>query len=103
LIEKNGKLDNTQKMGTNGSKKIGHMEPIQKQILDLLVQYKDGLTAEEIRGRTTVNEKSVTVSLSELRKKRLIYAVDEQREDRIWRTRYFLRSEILKSNSTKVV
>jgi transcription initiation factor IIE alpha subunit len=103
LIEKNGRLGNTQEMGTAGNKKVEHLESIQKQILDLLAQHKDGLTREEICERSTITEKSVKASLSELRKKRLIYAVDEQRRNDIWRTRYFLSSEISKSNSTKVV
>jgi transcription initiation factor IIE alpha subunit len=103
LIEKNGRLGNIREMGTPGNKKVEYLESIQKQILDLLAQHEDGLTREEICERSTITEKSVRVSLSELRKKRLIYAVDEQRRDDIWRTRYFLSSEILKSNDTEVV
>jgi transcription initiation factor IIE alpha subunit len=103
LIEKNGRLGNIREMGTTGKKKVEYLESIQKQILDLLAQHKDGLTREEICERSTITEKSVKASLSELRKKRLIYAVDEQRRNDIWRTRYFLSSEILKSSDTEVV
>jgi transcription initiation factor IIE alpha subunit len=101
LIEKNGRSGNTREMGTPGNKKVEHLESIQKQILDLLGQHKDGLTREEICERSTITEKSVKASLSELRKRGLIYAVDEQRRNDIWRTRYFLSSEILKSNDTE--
>jgi transcription initiation factor IIE alpha subunit len=89
---------------TNLEPEIEGLEPIHRRVLELFLEHKDGLTVQEISEMDLkIDTKTLSKCLSELRKKRLIYAVDEQRRNDIWRTRYFLRSEILKSNSTEVV
>jgi predicted transcriptional regulator len=83
---------------------IQKLNPTEKKILELLLEDKNALTVQEISEiELGIDAATISKCLVKLRKKKLIYAVDEQREDRIWGSRYFLRSEILKSNKMKVV
>jgi hypothetical protein len=83
---------------------IEGLEPIHRKVWELFLGYNNELTVQEISEvEPVIDTETLSRCLSELHKKRLIYTGDEQREDSIWRTRYFLRSEIQESNDTKVV
>jgi predicted transcriptional regulator len=77
------------------------LEPIHRRVLKLFLEHKDGLTVQEISEiGLKIDTETLNRCLSELHRKRLIYAVDEQREDGIWKKRYFLRSEISRAKDT---
>jgi transcription initiation factor IIE alpha subunit len=104
MLRNNKQYESGPEPDTNPEPEIEGLEPIHRRVLELFLEHKDGLTVQEISEMDLkIDTKTLSKCLSELRKKRLIYAVDEQRRNDIWRTRYFLSSEILKSNDTEVV
>jgi sulfur transfer protein SufE len=104
MLRDNKQYESDPKLDTNLETEIEGLEPIHRGVLELFLEHKDGLTVQEISEiDREIDTETLSKCLSELRKRGLIYAVDEQRRNDIWRTRYFLSSEISKSNDTKVV
>ena len=92
LFEENECVGHT-KENTSRVKRGDCLESIQKQIVYLLVQHKNGLTVKEICEMDLhFDAETINVALSELSKKGLVCTGDEQGKNKIWRVKYFLEA-----------